>query len=269
SDAFENYEFDKAAQSLYHFIWGEFCDWYIELSKFSLYSEDIEKKKISLNVLLNILINSLLALHPITPFITEEIFQILKNKNIDIPGRSPDSNESILNISYPEYDNNRIFEKEYKDIEFIKNIVVGSRNLRAIIGIHPSEKVSVVLNPENDSVRSVITENLENIMNLAALTDCVIGEVDTSKKTISDVVPGVEIIMPVEGLIDVDKEISRLTKELNKVAKDLEKTNNKLNNKNFIDKAPEEIIEKEKSKFEEFKGQKVKLEEILYKLSGL
>ncbi|MGH7885259.1 MAG: valine--tRNA ligase, partial [Thermodesulfobacteriota bacterium] len=178
-ESFDKYEFDKAAGTIYHFIWGEFCDWYIELSKFSLYRTDNETKNLTLNVLLKILIRSLVALHPISPFISEEIFQILKNKGIDIPKRVNASSESILDLTYPVYSECNYYNDEYDQIEFIKSIIVGIRSLRALIGLHPSDKVSANLNPENDNYKNIIEANKKYIVNLASLADCSIAPSET------------------------------------------------------------------------------------------
>lgn len=265
-ESFDNYEFDKAAGSLYHFIWGEFCDWYIELSKFKLYGSDEDSKNVTLNVLLNTLIKALSALHPVSPYITEEIFQILKSRGINTEKRSADLSESILDVFYPVYNQSEVFREEYSQIELVKDVVTGVRSLRALIGLHPSEKVSVNLNPENEHYESIITANKEYIVNLASLEDCNIVEYETDNKTVAEILPGVEIIMPVEGLIDIEKEMKRLSKDLEKVERDLEKTDKKLKNSNFMDRAPKEVVEKEKSKLHEFKSRRDKLEQVLKRL---
>lgn len=262
-ESFDNYEFDKAAGAIYHFIWGEYCDWFIELSKFSLYKTDKETKDHTLNVLLNVLTKSLVALHPISPFISEEIFQILKGKGINFPRRSNSISDSILDSVYPVFGENDVFKEEYDQIEFVKNIVVGVRSLRAIIGLHPSDKVSVNLNPDSEHFKDLIEESNSFIVALASINKLTIGEFDSSQKSVTEIIPGVEIAIPVEGLIDFEKEIARLSKDLIRVSKDLEKTDKKLNNKNFTDRAPEEVVEKEKRKFDEFKTQKEKLEKVI------
>ncbi len=267
-ESFNNYEFDKTAGAIYHFIWGEYCDWFIELSKFSLYKTDSETKNLTLNVLLKTLIRSLAALHPISPFLSEEIFQILKGKRISLPKRQGSETESILDIAYPVYSEDDNYKEEYDQIEFIKNIIVGVRSLRAIIGLHPSDKVSVNLNPDNEKFKDIIEENQTYLINLASIDNLTIGKLDSKHKSVAEIIAGVEIAIPVEGLIDFEKEIKRLSKDLAKATKDLEQTDKKLNNKNFIDRAPKDVVEKEKRKFEEFKGQKEKLKKVLKSLKG-
>ncbi len=262
----ENYEFDKASQALYHFVWDDYCDWYLEISKFSLYGDDNESKKTTLNVLVRVLIRSLRALHPFTPYITEEIFRIFREKGINLPEGEGLDSKSILEAQYPKPDESEIFKEESEQIELIKSVVTGIRNLRAIVGVHPSEKVSIHLNSESEEVGNVLRENLEIILGMASLGDCVVFGGDIQGKTVSEVVLGVEIIMPVEGLLDLEKEISRLSKDLAKVSQELKKTEGKLANRDFIKRAPEDVVEKEKEKLDEFQSHKKKLEEILEKL---
>ena len=265
----EDYEFDKASQALYHFIWDDYCDWYLEISKFSLYGDDNESKKTTLNVLVRVLVRSLRALHPFTPYITEEIFRIFREKGVDLPRGEGLDSKSILEAQYPKPNESEIFKEESGQIELVKSVVTGIRNLRAIVGIHPSEKVSIHLNSESSEVGDVLRQNLEIILGMASLGDCVVCGEEIQGKTVSEVVSGVEIIMPVENLLDLEKEISRLNKDLAKVSQELKKTEGKLANRDFIKRAPEDVVEKEKGKLDEFQNHKKKLEEILGKLSAI
>lgn len=265
----ENYEFDKASQALYHFVWDDYCDWYLEISKFSLYGEDNESKKTTLNVLVRVLLRSLRALHPFTPYITEEIFRIFREKGVNLPKGEGFDSKSILETRYPKPNESEIFKEESEQIELVKSVVTGIRNLRAIVGVHPSEKVSIHLNSESSEVENILGENLEIILGMAALGDCVVCEGNIQGKAVSELVSGVEIIMPVENLLDLEKEISRLSKDLAKVSQELKKTEGKLANRDFIKRAPEDVVEKERGKLDEFQSHKKKLEEILGKLSAV
>ena len=265
----ENYEFDKASQALYHFIWDDYCDWYLEISKFSLYGEDEESKKTTLNVLVRVLIRSLRALHPFAPYITEEIFRIFREKGINLLKEEGLDSKSILEAQYPKPNESEIFREESEQVELIKSVVTGIRNLRAIVGVHPSEKVSIHLNSESSEAGNVLRENLEIILGMGSLGDCVVCGGDVQGKAVSEVVSGVEIIMPVENLLDLEKEISRLSKDLAKVSQELKKTEGKLANRDFIKRAPEDVVEKERGKLDEFQSHKKKLEEILGKLSAV
>ena len=265
----ENYEFDKASQALYHFIWDDYCDWYLEISKFSLYGEDNESKKVTLNVLVRVLLRSLRALHPFAPYITEEIFGIFREKEISLCEEEGLDSRSILDAQYPTPRENEMFEEESEQIELVKSVVTGIRNLRAIMGVHPSDKVSIHLNSESGEIENVLRETLEVILGMASLSDCVVCSGDFRGKAISEVVSGVEIVMPVENLLDLEKEISRLSKDLEKVSRELKKTEGKLANSDFIKRAPEDVVEKEREKLDEFQTHKKKLEEILGKLSAV
>ena len=262
----ESYEFDKASQALYHFIWDDYCDWYLEISKFSLYGDDDESKKTTLNVLVRVLVRSLRALHPFTPYITEEIFRIFREKGVSLPEGEGLDSKSILEARYPKPDASEVFKKESGQIELVKSVVTGIRNLRAIVGVHPSEKVSVHLNSESSGAGDVLRENLEIILGMAFLGDCVVCGGNVQGKAVSEVVSGVEIIMPVENLLDLEEEISRLSRDLAKVSQELKKTEGKLANRDFVNRAPEDVVEKERGKLDEFQGHKKKLEEILAKL---
>lgn len=265
----ENYEFDKASQVLYHFIWDDYCDWYLEISKFSLYGEDNESKKTTLNVLVRVLLRSLRALHPFAPYITEEIFGIFREKGISLHEDEGLDSRSILDAQYPAPRENEMFKEESEQIELIKSIVSGIRNLRAIMGVHPSDKVSIHLNSESGETENILRENLEVVLGMASLSDCVVCGGDFQGKAVSEVVSGVEIVMPVENLLNLEKEISRLSKDLAKVSQELKKTEGKLANSDFIKRAPEDVVEKERGKLDEFQNHKKKLEEILGKLSAV
>ena len=152
----EDYEFDKASQTLYHFIWDDYCDWYLEISKFSLYGDDNESKKQTLNVLVRVLLRSLRALHPFAPYITEEIFGIFKATGINLPESEGLNSDSILDTDYPVKREAEIFKKQSEEIELVKSVVTGIRNLRAIMVIHPSDKVSVYLNTEDEAVKEIL-----------------------------------------------------------------------------------------------------------------
>ncbi len=266
--AFEEYEFDKAAGAIYKFFWSEYCDWYIESVKPALYGDDEDKKQRTKSTLVTVLKTALQLLHPIAPFITEELYQRLREFGVEIGGVDGGAAESIIVSSFPEFKEARIFKDAHDEVEFMKEIVAGVRNLRAVIGLHPSEKVSVILLPENEKYKKQIEDNTGFVLSLATLSGLEIAS-EKPKKAIAHVIPGVEIFLPVEGLIDVDKEAERIKKEIGKISKDLERTEKKLASADFLERAPEEVIEKERAKFEEFSFQKKKMEDVLSKLSEI
>ena len=261
---YDNYEYDKVANSIYHFIWNEYCDWYIELSKKELYGDDSSKKTLKLEILLKVLVDSLKLLHPISPYISEEIYQILSKT-----GYKGSQKKSILLEEAPVNIDDYEFENEYREIEYIKEIVVAIRNIRANVGIHPSDKIDIELNPENNSIENIIKNNLIPIQIMSSTKNIKIVKSSANNKSITSVIQGLEINLPVEGVIDVGKEVVRLEKDLGKLSNDLSKTSKKLSSSNFLEKAPPEVVSKEKGKLEEFKFQISKIQEILNKLKNI
>jgi len=268
-DSFDGYEFDKAAGAIYRFIWSEYCDWYIESVKPALYGDDDAVMQRTKSVLVTVLKTALQLLHPIAPFVTEELYHRLGEFGVQVRGLDDKPAESIVVSAFPEYDETRSFPEAHDEVEFLKEIVVGVRNLRAVLGLHPSEKVSVILLPENDKFGEQIERNRNFILSLATLSGLEISGGEKPAKAIAHVIPGVEIFLPVEGLIDVEKETDRVKKEIGKISKDLERTQKKLANSDFLERAPEDVVEKEREKFEEFSFQMKKLEDVLSKLSEI
>jgi len=265
----EAYEFDKAASSLYQFFWAEYCDWYLELIKPLLYGENEDDKQRTRSVLVRVLTTALGLLHPIAPFVSEELYQKLKDFGVKIKGVDSIVADSIVLSVFPESNEKEIYKVEEDEVEFIKEIVAAVRGLRALVGLHPSERVNIMLLPANESVAAQISHNQKSIINLASLSNLQLLEGEKPEKAMAQVISDVEVFLPVEGLIDIDKETQRINKELGKVAKDLDQTERKLSNSKFLDRAPEDIIEKEKEKLEEFSTQKKKLEEVLLKLKEI
>jgi valyl-tRNA synthetase len=268
-DSFESYEFDKGASAIYKFFWSEYCDWYIESVKPVLYGDDPQSKQRTKGVLVRVLKTALQLLHPIAPFISEELYQRLRGFGVELNAVDGGTAESIMLSAFPEYDGKEIFRDEHDEVELMKEIVVGVRNLRAVIGLHPSEKVSVVLLPETKKARKQMEDNKGFILSLASLSGLEIAKKDKPKKAIAHVIPGVEIFLPVEGLIDIGKETERIKKEIGKISKDLERTEKKLSNPEFLERAPEDIVKKEREIFEELSFQIKKMEDVLSKLNEL
>lgn len=266
---YRNYEFDKVAGALYHFIWHDFCDWYIELSKESLYGSDDKRRDSTCTVLIRVLIDSLKALHPICPHITEEIFNILSGYSIE--ETETDGVRSIIKKPYPEYNKQHVFPAVTEEMDFVKETVSGIRNLRALINIHPSEKIEVVIRAENEKFEKLIEKYRKQIVTMAATEklNIVNRTGNVPERALSHIVSGAEIFLPVEGLKDIDNEIKRIQKDLDKVVKEIGRTEGKLKNQDFLKNAPQNVIEKERSKYEEFSFQKERLEEVKRKLEGI
>ncbi len=262
---YSGHEYDKVAHTIYHFIWNDYCDWYIEFSKQYLYGDDPEKKENTQTVLLKVLYDSIKLLHPISPFVTEELYQILKSYKI-----TPAGKDSVLLDSYPEYSDKYVFEKEHEEIEYVKDIVVCIRNMRANIGLHPSSQVTIKFHPGNDSIKEIISLNAEVICSQAKVSDHKFIKADEEvKKMIRAVIPGTEIYLSVDGSIDVEEEIKRLRKSLEKLNVSIDKASKKLKNREFLKKAPEDVIEKEKNKVDEYTFQIDKIESALENLEKI
>ncbi|MGB2691296.1 MAG: valine--tRNA ligase, partial [Thermodesulfobacteriota bacterium] len=268
-DSLEAYEFDKAASSIYQFFWAEYCDWYLELVKPVLYGDNEKDKQRTRNVLVRVLTTALGLLHPIAPFVSEELYERLKSFGVNIKGIDGELAESIVVSAFPEFNDGEIYTDEEREIEFMKEIVIAVRGLRALVGLHPSERVNIALLPESETISAQISNNTKSIINLASLSTLEILEGNKPERAMAQVISGVEVFLPVEGLIDIEKESQRINKELGKVTKDLAQTERKLSDSKFLDKAPKDIIDREKHKLEEFSTQKKKLEEVLLKLKEI
>jgi valyl-tRNA synthetase len=260
-DALDKYEFDKVARMIYQFIWSDFCDWYIELVKPILNGNDLEARKRTQAILVKVLSSALQILHPLAPFITEEIYQRLREFRGDFP-------ESISISSYPGFNEDEVYEEAYDEIEFIKQVIVAIRNLRATVGVHPSNRVNIILVPDSKTVLGTIKRNESYILSLAKAS-IEFSKEAKPRKAIAQVIGSLQIFLPVEGLIDVEKEVERIKREISNLTKSLELSKRKLSNLDFLERAPEEVVEKEKEKYEEISLKKQKMEEVLEKLGEI
>jgi valyl-tRNA synthetase len=268
-ESFEEYEFDKAAGAIYQFFWAEYCDWYIEAVKPALYGDDAREKQKTRHILVQVLTSSLQLLHPVSPFVTEELYHKLREFGVGLKGVDSVTTKSIVTSSFPDSESVPVFKDAHKEFEFIKAIVASVRNLRAVIGLHPSEKVSVTLIPESPGIGRQIESNRDFILHSASLSGLELRYEGKPEKAVVQVIPGVELFLPVEGLIDVEKESERIKKEIGKLAKDLERTEKKLGNSEFLERAPEDVVQKERDKFDELSFQRKKMEDVLQKLNEL
>jgi valyl-tRNA synthetase len=205
--------------------------------------------------------SALQILHPLAPFITEEIYQRLREFRGDFP-------ESISISSYPGFNEDEVYEEAYDEIEFIKQVIVAIRNLRATVGVHPSNRVNIILVPDSKTVLETIKRNEISILSLAKASTEFSKEAKP-KKAIAQVIGSLQIFLPVEGLIDVQKEVERIKREISNLTKSLEFSKRKLSSLDFLERAPEEVVEKEKEKYEEISLKKQKMEEVLEKLGEI
>jgi valyl-tRNA synthetase len=261
--ALKEYKFNEAAHEIYEFWWHEFCDWYLELTKPRIYTKDSETKnkesaETARQVLYYVLKTGLQLLHPFMPFITEEIWSRINTSG----GR-------VIASKWPEAKKEFNFPDEAEDTEIFKEIVYKIRNIRAEMNIPPGKNANAVFKTTDKNIISLIERELINIKSLSKLDTIKIdGNYNPEKTDASAILKDAEIYIPLKGLIDAGKERARIQKEIDKTKSDFDRIDKKLNNENFLNKAPEDIIIKEKSKRDEAKELLKKLEESLSKLSG-
>ncbi|MFH0926187.1 MAG: valine--tRNA ligase [bacterium] len=253
------YRFNEAAGSLYQFVWHEFCDWYIELSKLGLMGSDPEIKKTTQHILLMLLDNILRLLHPVMPFITEEIWQ-----NLPAPFRKADS---IVISIWPEVQEKFIDDVAEGRLEIIKEIVSSIRNMRGEMNIPPSQKLTAILRLEKEELIQDLEEYRSNIINLARLSELKIEKQIEKPSYSSTIVTSLgEIYIPLKGVVDFEEEERRLLKEFKKVETDREQLDKKLSNPSFLEKAPVEVVEEKRIKFQQCLILKEKLEQGLIRV---
>ena len=233
----DGFELGVFAQKIYDFIWNEFCDWYIEMVKPRLYNEE-DKTKLAAQYTLNkVLADSLKLLHPIMPFITEEIYTKLYNND-----------ESIMISKWPEYSKNADFDKEELAVEELKNIITGIRNIRVQRNIHPSKKSKLIF-VTSESKESV--ENSESwLLKLGFGNEIEISanKENLPQNAMSVLANGIELYMPFEDLVDISEEKERLQKEKERLESEIQRATKMLNNPGFVNKAPVEKVQEEKDK---------------------
>ncbi|MCC6346732.1 MAG: valine--tRNA ligase, partial [Nitrospirales bacterium] len=246
-----SYRFNDAANTIYHFLWHEFCDWYIELTKPVLYrGEESREKSAVVDCLFFVLETSLRLLHPFMPFVTEEI------------GKSVFGTATIMLSPYPEALPS--FPDDERKMEYVLNTVTGIRSIRGELNISPSIEMTATVRTLTPEAQEVLTENLESIRRMTRCREIRVGAgVERVRGSAVSVQNGLEIYVPIEGLLDVQAEIRRLDKEMTKLEESLSFLDRKLMNEDFLKNAPKNVLEKDRSKFEELKGRKDKIEESL------
>ena len=247
TSAIDNYRFDLATQALYDFIWNEYCDWYLELSKPVLWDEDgdAELKIGTRNTLVTVLEATLRLAHPLLPFITEEIWQNVA----PLAGVSVEQNTSIMLQCFPVSDQNCIDQNALNDIDWLKKVIVGVRTIRGEMNISPATMLNVFLTNGRDDDRRRLEDNHQFLSKLANL-ESITWLDDAAKAPLSATALAgeLEVLVPMAGLIDVKAELQRLDKEIDKISNDAAKMSTKLSNEKFVSKAPAEVVAKERLK---------------------
>ncbi|MFI8575094.1 valine--tRNA ligase [Rossellomorea aquimaris] len=238
----DRYEFGEVGRVLYNFIWDDFCDWYIEMAKLPLYGEDEAAKKTTRSILAYVLDNTMRLLHPFMPFITEEIWQNL-----------PHQGESITVAAWPTVQDELTDQGAAEEMKLLVDIIRAVRNVRAEVNTPMSKQINLMLKAKDAHTLTIIDKNkayIEKFCNPEKLemgTDLV-----TPDKAMTAVVTGVDLFLPLEGLINIEEEIARLQKELEKWTKEVSRVQGKLNNEKFVSKAPQNVVDEEKAKEKDY-----------------
>ncbi len=244
AESIANYRFDLASQAVYEFIWNEYCDWYLELSKPVLWDEKASAalKAGTRRTLIRVLETTLRLAHPLMPFITEEIWQRVKS----LAGTEGDT---IMLQPYPQADEAKLDASATADIEWIKRVIIGIRNIRGEMNIAPGKLLPVnVRNGDSEDQRR-LAENKRYLTKLANLSDINwLPEDEQAPPSATALAGKMEILVPMAGLIDKTAELARLDKELDKLNKEIQRTEGKLGNEKFVSNAPADVVEKERSK---------------------
>ncbi|NMB82761.1 MAG: valine--tRNA ligase, partial [Ignavibacteria bacterium] len=235
TEAIDDYEINNAAKIIYSYVWNDFCDWYVELSKFRLYNATDEVKSALLSRAISLFEEMLKLVHPFMPFITEEIWQLLDE-------RKPGSSISIQ--EFPKYYGILVDEIAEKNVEFLQNIITAIRNIRGEMNIPPSKNINVIL--KTDKINEEQISYIKSIVKIDQLT--VDPKIEKPKASASSVVKDCDIYIPLEGLIALNVERNRLEKEIARISGSLEGVKKKLSNEGFVAKAPAEVIERERTK---------------------
>jgi valyl-tRNA synthetase len=255
----ERYEFGEAGRALYNFIWDDFCDWYIEMAKLPLYGDDEAAKKTTRSILAHVLDQTMRLLHPFMPFITEEIWQNL-----------PHAGESITTAKWPEVNPAYSDETAAQEMKMLMEMIRSVRNIRAEVNTPMSKKIKMLVKAKDDSVLKAIEKNRAYIEKFCNPEELQIGiNLETPEKAMTAVITGLEIILPLEGLINIEEEIARLEKEYDKFTKEVERVEKKLNNPGFMKKAPENVVAEERAKEKDYREKRALVEARLNELKGL
>ncbi|MDP2980635.1 MAG: class I tRNA ligase family protein, partial [Candidatus Omnitrophota bacterium] len=255
--ALKSYRFNEAEGLIYDFFWHDFCDWYLEMVKSDITALSLQPSAVSSRaILIHVLENSLKLLHPFMPFVTEAIWQSIKER------------KSIMVSAWPEADKHYMDKKIESDMEIAKDIIVNIRNIRADMNIPHSKKIKVILVPLKRGAGSVLSDGMGCVKNLAQLDELVVEDVGFKKpkSSLSAITENFNIFIPLEGVIDVEAEKTRLAKKQDLLKQQLVFAERKLKDKNFMDHAPENVVMAEQEKAAKIKEQINRLEETIKEL---
>ncbi|KIL46224.1 valine--tRNA ligase [Jeotgalibacillus campisalis] len=234
----DRYEFGEVGRTLYNFIWDDFCNWYIEMSKLPLNGEDEEAKKTTRSILAHVLDQTMRLLHPFMPFITEEIWQNL-----------PHECESITESAWPTEKHELTDRAAEEEMKLLIEIIRAVRNIRAEVNTPMSKPIKLLIRAQDEKILRQLEKNEAYLDRFCHPETLMLGtSITVPEKAMSAVVTGAELFLPLEGLLNVEEEVARLEKELVKWTKEVERVNNKLSNERFVSKAPQSVVDEEKAK---------------------
>jgi valyl-tRNA synthetase len=259
TELFDRFEFGEAGRQLYNFIWDDFCDWYIEMGKETLYGENETAKQTNKAVLVYVLDQSLRLLHPIMPFVTEEIWTKL-----------PHEGDSLVIASYP------VVEKAFEDetaivgMNVLKELIRSVRNIRAEVNTPLSKPITLLIQTNDQAVQDFLEQNTNYIERFCNPQELVISPtLKAPELAMSAVLSGATIYLPLAGLINIEEEISRLEKELVKWQQEVKRVQGKLSNERFVANAPQEVVEQEKAKEKDYLAKEVAVTERIAQLKTI
>jgi valyl-tRNA synthetase len=258
SEALDSYHFNEAASVLYQFTWHEFCDWYLEMIKPVLYGDNEKERKETQQFLLHGLSSILRLLHPIMPYVTEELWHHL-----------PDNEGSIMVAEFPRSDESLVDRQGEGQMAVVMDVTTAIRNIRGEMNVAPAAQVeAMVFGPEG--LTSIVKTHGHYVEDLARLSTLeVVWDGERPRVAASAVVRELELFVPLEGVLDFKEESRRLQKEISKLEPELARTQKKLTNNAFLSRAPADIVAKEKDKLERLGGKLDKLQAQLEKLTKL
>ncbi|MFQ5810635.1 MAG: valine--tRNA ligase, partial [Armatimonadota bacterium] len=254
----ESYDLADAARRIYQFVWDEFCDWYLEMAKLALYGYDEQRRSVVRAVLATVLRDILKLLHPFTPFITEEIWQTLHGGR-----KRPHGADSLAVQPWPEAGERPDADAVQEAMDTLQAVVRGARNLRSIVGLAPSREVEAIVTAPDDDTAALLRREESHVRNLAALSDVQfrVGEPPEAARALPAVAAGVHVLVKVPDDVDVKREMDKLNAQLARLSRELESSEKKLANEKFVERAPAEVVAKERGRQQELSEQKAKLQE--------
>ena len=246
TELFEKFEFGEAGRLLYRFIWDDFCDWYIEMSKETLAGDDEAAKLTTRSILVYVLDNTLRLLHPIMPFVTEEIWQSV-----------PHVGESLVVATYPTVHPEQMDEKAAEEMEFLMDFIRSVRTVRNEMNTPLSKPINIISKVSDAAHYAILKENESYIARFSNPEEFVYGEdVEAPSDAVTSVITGAEIYLPLAGLINIEDEIARLEKEAEKLQQEVDRVEKKLSNEKFVAKAPAAVVEAERAKGADYQAQR-------------